>query len=376
MNALPSKSLSNNRKSAIQNPKWKDSAQCAVESGPGDQMRTGNRQQTIGNGKSLKLYALCMMLFALCSSAEAQQPKKVPRIGYLTVASLASETSIGEAFQRGLRELAYVEGQNIAIERRSADGVYNRLPELAAELIRIKVDLILSGGTSATRVAQKATSTIPIVMGDSTDDPVTAGFVVSLARPGKNITGLTSISTELSGKRLELLKEVLPKAIHTAVLLNPNNPRHLSRLKEIEVAAQAIGITIQPLAVRSSKEFEGAFRTAVKERADALNVMGDALFNSHRKQIADLAAKHRLPAMYEKYEFVATGGLVSYGVDLDDLYRRAATYVDKILKGAKPDDLPVEQPKKFELIINLKTAKQIGISIPPNVLARADRVIK
>ena len=339
-------------------------------------MRTGNRQQSIGNGKNLKLYALCMMLFALCSSAEAQQPKKVPRIGYLTVASLASETSIGEAFQRGLRELAYVEGQNIAIERRSADGVYNRLPELAAELIRIKVDLILSGGTSATRVAQKATSTIPIVMGDSTDDPVTAGFVVSLARPGKNITGLTSISTELSGKRLELLKEVLPKAVHTAVLLNPNNPRHLSRLKEIEVAAQAIGITIQPLAVRSSKEFESAFRTAVKERADALNVMGDALFNSHRKQIADLAAKHRLPAMYEKYEFVATGGLVSYGVDLDDLYRRAATYVDKILKGAKPADLPVEQPTKFEFIVNLKTAKQIGLTIPPNVLARVDRVIK
>jgi putative tryptophan/tyrosine transport system substrate-binding protein len=315
-------------------------------------------------------------LLASIHFAEAQQAKRIFRIGYLTVSSLSAEASRIEAFRRGLRELGYLEGQNIVIEQRSAADMYERLPELADDLMRIKVDFILSGGASATRVAQKVTSTIPIIMASTTDDPVTAGFVASLARPGRNITGLTSISTELSGKRLQLLKEVLPNASRAAVLLNPDNPRHASRLKEIEAAARGIGITLQSLAVRSSQDFESAFRATVKERADALNVMGDALFNSHRQRIADLAAKNRLPAMYDRDDFVDAGGLMSYGVDVDDLYRRASYYVDKILKGAKPADLPVEQPTKFELVINLKAAKQIGLTIPPTVLARADKVIR
>jgi len=316
---------------------------------------------------------LIPMLFALGSFAEAQQPKKVHRIGYLTVAYQASRI---EAFRKGLRELGYVDGQNTFIEERPAAGVYERLPDLAADLIRLKVDLILSGGTSATRVAQKATSTTPIVMANSTDDPVNAGLVSSLARPGGNITGLTSISTELSGKRLELLKELLPKASRVAVLLNPDNPRNVSRLKELEVAARGIGMTLQVLVVRSPNDLENAFRSAVKGRTDALNVVTDALFSTHRTSIVDLATKNRLPAMYDRDDFVEAGGLMTYGVDLDDLYRRASYYADKILRGAKPADLPVEQPTKFELVINLKTAKEIGVAIPPQVLARADKVIK
>jgi putative tryptophan/tyrosine transport system substrate-binding protein len=313
--------------------------------------------------------------FAIVPHCDAQQVKRIFRIGFLTVASSPAEASWLNAFQQGLKDLGYVEGQDYTIEQRSAAGVYERLPQLADELIRTKVNFILSGGSSATRVAQKATRTIPIIMANSTDHPVTTGFVASLSRPGGNITGLTSIGTELSGKRLELLKETLLKASRVAVLLNPKNPGHASRLKEMEMAAHGLGITLQSLPVRSS-DIESAFREAAKKKADALNVMGDGLFNSHRIGIAELAIKNRLPTMYDRDDFVEAGGLMSYGVAVDDLYRRAASYVDKVIKGAKPGELPVEQPTKFELVINLRTAKQIGLTIPPNVLARADRVIR
>jgi putative tryptophan/tyrosine transport system substrate-binding protein len=309
--------------------------------------------------------------------AEAQVGKRrIHRIGYLTVSSLTAEAPRLKAFRQGLLELGYAEDHNIIIEPRSADGIYERLPVLAGELLKMNIDLILSGGSSATRVAHKATQTVPIIIASSTDDPVTSGLVASLARPGGNITGLTSISTELTGKRLELIREVLPNANRAAVLFNPDNPGHVLRLKEIDTAARAMKISLRSLPVMNSKEFEGAFRAAVNGRADVINVMADALFNSHRKQIGDLAVKNRLPAMYDRDDFVNAGGLMSYGVDIDDLYRRAAYFVEKIFKGAKPGDLPVEQPTKFELMINLKTAKQIGLIIPPHVLARADRLIR
>jgi len=326
--------------------------------------------------KTILIGLLATLFLSTVTYTEAQQTKRTFRIGYLTVSSLSAEASRIEAFRRGLKDLGYIEGQTFVFEQRSAAGMYERLPELADELIRNNVDFILSGGSSATRVAQKVTSTVAIIMATTTDDPVTAGFVASLARPGGNITGLSLISTELSGKRLELLKEVLPRALRAAVLLNPDNPGHASRLKEMEAAARVIGMTLQSLAVRSSHDFESAFRTAVKGRADVLNVMGDALFNTHRRGMVDLAIKNRLPAMYDRDDFVEAGGLMSYGADVDDLYRRAAFYVDKVIKGVKPADLPVEQPTKFEFIVNLKAAKQIGLTIPPNVLARADRVIR
>jgi ABC-type uncharacterized transport system substrate-binding protein len=326
--------------------------------------------------KFILFWLLILLLLIYAQIAEAQQPKKVPRIGYLTVASLTEEASSIEAFRRGLRELGYVDGQNVSIEQRSATGMYERLPELAVELVQLKVDFILTGGTSATRAAQKATSTIPIVMAVSSDDPVGSGFVVSLARPGGNITGLTSIARELSGKRLELLKEAVTKAGRVAVLWNPDNPGHKLRLKEIEIAARPLGMMLQALAARSLNELESAFRTASTGAADAMMVTSDALFNTYKQRIVELASKTRLPATYDRNDYVEAGGLMSYGVDVDDLYRRAAYYADKILKGAKPADLPVEQPTKFEFVINLKAAKQIGLTIPPNVLARADRVIK
>jgi putative ABC transport system substrate-binding protein len=289
---------------------------------------------------------------------------------------LAAEAPRLKAFRQGLLESGYAEGHNIIIEPRSADGIYERLPGLAGELLKMNIDLILSGGSSATRVVHKATRTVPIIIASSTDDPVTSGLVASLARPGGNTTGLTSISTELTGKRLELIREVVPNANRAAVLFNPDNPGHVSRLKEIDTAARAMKITLQSLPVMNSKEFESAFRAAVNGRADVINVMADAPFNSHRTQIGNLAVKNRLPAMYDRDDFVTAGGLMSYGVDIDDLYRRAASYVDKIFKGANPGDLPMEQPTKIERVINLKTAKQIGLTIPPHVLARADRVIK
>jgi putative ABC transport system substrate-binding protein len=280
-----------------------------------------------------------------------------------------------EAFRQGLRELGYVEEKNIVIEWRSTEEKPDRLPALATELVSLKVDVIVTGGPSATRAAKEATSTIPIVM--STDpDPVANGFVASLARPGGNITGLSTLAPELSGKRLELLKETVPKLSRVAVFGTSTTPGNAQNIKETELAARAFGLQLQHLDVLAPKDMETAFRAANKARADTIIVLSGPLVNSHRTQIVDLAVKSRLPAIYPWPEYVEDGGLMSYGPSLTDLNHRAATYVDKILKGRTPADLPVEQPKKFEFIINLKAAKQIGLTIPPNVLARADRVIK
>jgi ABC-type uncharacterized transport system substrate-binding protein len=320
--------------------------------------------------------ALCAMLFALCSSAEAQQPKKVPRIGYLVGGDPTSDSARSEGIRLALRELGYIEGQNIAIEYRYAEGKSDRLPGLAAELVRLKVDIIVTTGPIVTRAAKEATSTIPIVMTNE-GDPVATGFVASLARPGGNITGLSTLAPELSGKRLELLKEIIPPLSRVAVFGTSTLPDNAQRLREVELAAKAFGIKLQYLDVLGPKDIETAFRAAVKGRADAIlwQVAG-GVANPHRTQIIELAVKNRLPAIYHNSAYVDAGGLMTYSPSTTDLDRRAATYVDKILKGAKPADLAVEQPKKFELIINLKAAKQIGLTIPPNVLVRADRVIR
>ena len=325
--------------------------------------------------KKIILLALCSLLLALCSAAEAQQPAKIPRIGFLIAASTSANAARNEAFRQGLRELGYVEGKNTIIEWRSAEGKADRLPGLAAELVRLKVDIIVSGGPSTTRASKGATSTIPIVMAQD-PDPVGSGFVASLARPGGNITGLATLTPELSGKRLELLKEIVPKLSRVAVFGTSTRPGNAQELREVELAAEAFKVPLQHLDVLDPKDIETAFRAASKGRADALLVLGGPVLISHRTQVVELAVKNRLPATYDRPEFVEEGGLMTYSVSSTDLFRRAATYVDKILKGAKPADLPIEQPKKFELIINLKAAKQIGLTIPPNVLARADRVIR
>ncbi len=316
-----------------------------------------------------------VVLLAVAIIVEAQQPKKVPRIGFLATVSLSTISDRVEAFRQGLRELGYVEGENIVIEYRYAEGKFDRLPDLATELVRLKVDVILSTGPTATRAAKGVTTTIPIVMAQDID-PVATGVVASLARPGGNITGLATLAPEISGKQLELLKEVLPKLSRVAVLGDVIRPGTPQALREINVAADASGVHLQYLEIRDPKDIEFAFQAASKERADAILVLGSPVLGPRRKQVADLAVKSRLPAMYARRESVEDGGLMSYDVSLADLFRRAATYVDKILKGAKPADLPVEQPKKFELIINLKAANQIGLTIPPNVLVRADKVIK
>ena len=318
---------------------------------------------------------LCTMLLALCASAEAQQPTKVHRIGFLATLSPFTISARAEAFRQGLRELGYVEGKNIVIEYRYAEGKLDRLSELAAELVRLKVDVIITAAPPPTRAAKEATVTIPIVMGFD-DDPVGSGFVSSLARPGGNITGLSTLSPEISGKQLELLKEVVPKLSRLAVLGTSTRPGNAQSLRETELAAAALGVELQSLDVRNANDIEIAFRAAGKGRADAILVLGGPVFNSQRAQILDFAVKSRLPAIYARPEIVEDGGLMTYGVSVNDLLRRAATYVDKILKGAKPANLPVEQPRKFELTINLKAAKQIGLTIPQKVLARADKVIK
>ncbi|MGH7798569.1 MAG: ABC transporter substrate-binding protein [Candidatus Binatia bacterium] len=307
--------------------------------------------------------------------AQAQQPKKVPRIGYLTGASLSANPARIEGFRQGLRELGYVEGKSIIIEWRSAEGKPDRLRALVAELVRLKVDVIVTGGAASTRPAKEATATIPIVMAQD-PDPVGNGFVASLARPGGNITGLSSLIADLSGKRLELLKEILPKLSRVAVFGTSTSPSTAQALKETELAAGALAVKLQYLDVADPKDIETAFRAAGKERADAVLVLSSGVIANRQTEIAELAIKSRLPAIYYRSEFVEAGGLMSYGVSIVDLARRAATFVDKILKGAKPADLPVQQPMKFELIINLKAAKQIGLTIPPNVLARADKVIR
>jgi putative tryptophan/tyrosine transport system substrate-binding protein len=323
----------------------------------------------------ITVLALCAMLFVLCASAEAQQPKKVPTIGFLFVNFASSTPARYEAFRQGLRELGYVEGKNIVIESRYAEGKVDRLPALLDELVRLKVDVIVTTGPSATRAAKEASVTIPIVMSGDID-PVGSGFVASLARPGGNITGLSSLSSELSGKRLELLKEIVPGLVRVTILGTSTVPGNAPALRDTEVAARAFKVKLQYLDVLDAKDIEAAFRAANKERSDGVLVLTGRVLNSYRTQVVDHAVKSRLPAIYNLPEFVEAGGLVSYAANSNDLYRRAAVYVDKILKGAKPADLPVEQPIKFEFIVNLKAAKQIGLTIPPNVLARADRVIR
>jgi ABC-type uncharacterized transport system substrate-binding protein len=315
-----------------------------------------------------------VVMLAVAVMAEAQQQKKIPRIGYLTLSS-SSPSPLQEAFRGGLRQLGYIEGQNIHIEYRYAAGKLERLPELAAELVGLKVDVIVAANTQSIEASRRATKTIPIVF-PVTFDPVASGFVASLARPGGNLTGLTTLNQEVAGKRVELLKEVLPKLSRVAVLRDPTNTGSLFALKETEAATNHLGIRTQVVEVRNSDEFEGAVKTAIRERAHALILLPDNLFIRQPSRMIDLVTKNRLPTMFGDHESVEAGGLMYYGANLGDLYRRAATYVDKILKGAKPADLPVEQPKKFEFIVNLKAAKQIGLTIPPNVLARADRVIK
>jgi len=325
--------------------------------------------------KNLGLFVLAIVFLTTVSLVGAQQPTKMPRIGYLGTSPSAIAARI-EAFRQGLRELGYVEGKNIFIEWRHVEGKPERMSELAAELVRLKVDIIITGGPPATRAAKEATVTIPIVMTQDTD-PVGNGFVASLARPGGNITGLATLRPEIRGKQLELLKEVIPKLSRVAVFGTSTAPGNAQSLKEIELVAKAFGVQLQYLDVLGPKDIETAFRAASKERAEAVLMMvAGTVAGAHRTEITDLAVKSRLPVIYPGRPSVEAGGLMTYGVNLNDLDRRAATYVDKILKGAKPADLPVEQPKKFELIINLKAAKQIGLTIPPNVLARADKVIK
>jgi ABC-type uncharacterized transport system substrate-binding protein len=327
--------------------------------------------------KTLAQFCLLITVLLMTGSAEAQRPKKIPRIGFLATVSPSTISDRVEAFRQGLRELGYVEGKNIVIEWRYEEGKADRLPppDLAAELVRLKVDVIVTAGALVTRAAKEATSTIPIVMGQDTD-PIGNGFVASLARPGGNITGLATLAPEISGKQLELLKETVPKLSRVAFLGASTRPGNAQALKEMEVAATTYGVRLQYQDVISSTDIEIAFRAANKGRAEAVLVFGGPVLNSHRTQIADLAAKNRLPAIYSGREFVEAGGLMFYGASINDLFRRAATYVDKILKGGTPAELPVEQPTKFEFIINLKAAKQIGLTVPNRVLERASQVIR
>jgi putative tryptophan/tyrosine transport system substrate-binding protein len=336
---------------------------------------SANRKSKIENLKWLGLSVIAFVLLVAGAVAQAQQPTKVPRIGFLIGASASTNVARLDAFRQGLRALGYVERKNIVIEYRYAEGKPNRLPGLAAELVRLKVDVIVTAGSASTRSAKQATVTIPIVMAID-DDPVGSGFAASLARPGGNITGLSGLAPEISGKQLDLLREIVPKLSRVAVLGDVTRPGIPQALREINLAADAVRVQIQFLEVREPKDIETAFRAAGEKRAEALLMLGSPVLISHRRQLADLAVKSRLPAIYRNLEFVEDGGLMAYGASLSDSYRRAATYVDKILKGAKPADLPVEQPKKFELVINLKAAQQIGLTIPPNVLARADKVIR
>ena len=319
-------------------------------------------------------FALSAMLFAICFSVEAQQPGKIPRIGYLAQRNKptpATPDSAAEAFRQGLRDVGYVEGKTILVEYRYAEGSEDRVRSLVAELVQLKAEVIVSPTFQAIRAAKQATKAIPIVM-IVTVDPVAAGLIDSLARPGGNVTGVTRLTRELSGKRLELVKEVLPTVSHVGVLRDAE----ATAFKDYEIPARALKIKLQSLDVRNPKlDFEEAFQIAAKLRVDALVVVSGALSLSYRKQIADLAIKNRLPSMHERSEEVEAGGLMSYSADNHESFRRAAYYVDRILKGTKPADIPVEQPMKFEFIINLKTAKQIGLTIPQSVLFRADKVI-
>jgi putative ABC transport system substrate-binding protein len=317
-------------------------------------------------------YALLALILTTIHLAEAQQPKKIPRIGVLFLGGRGGSL---EAFRQGLHDLNYIEGKNIIIEYRFAKGNSERIPDLATDLIHKKVDLIITSGTAQARAIQQVTTTTPILV-VVTGDPVGTGLVASLARPGGNITGFSLMSPELSGKRLELLKEAVPKIKRVGVLWDALQPDNIHDFKTTQLAACALGLKLQSLEVRGAEDLEGAFLNAVKQRLNALVVIGGGVINSHQKRILAFEAENRLPAIHEQLRFAEAGGLMAYGVNLADLFRRSATYVDKILKGAKPADLPVQQPTKFEFIINLKTAKQIGLTIAPNVLARADKVIR
>ena len=335
-----------------------------------------NRKSKIQNLKSLAVIAsLILGLLAAPLAAEAQQPGKIVRVGLLAGGSPASMAPYVDALREGLRELGYVEGRNLAIEARYAEGKAERVAELAAELVRLKVHVIVSGAISAIRTAKDATSTIPLVMA-AVADPLESEIVGSLARPGGNITGVSALAVGYSAKWLELLKEASPKTSRVAVLRSPSNPSHAGYWREMQAAGPVLGVTVQPFDVRAPDEYTTAFVAMTKERAGALIVLPDPLTLVHQTQIVDLAAKHRLPAMYWQREFVERGGLMAYGANLRDIFRRAATFVDKILKGAKPGDLPVEQAVRVELMINLKTAKALGLIFPQSILVRADQIIQ
>jgi len=322
-----------------------------------------------------KLFSILLIVAVVVVGgvARAQQPTKLPRIGFL---SSSDNRFAFDEFRQGLRDLGYAEGKNILIEYRTAEAKQDRIPGLVSELVQLNVDVLVSTAQPAIERAKQATKTIPIVM-VATFDPVTTGLVDSLARPGGNITGVTTLQRELSGKRLELLSEAIPGISRVGLLWDPNTPGPVISFKEYETAARALKIPLQSLEVRGpNPDFEGAFQAAVKSRVSALIAIANSLLHRYQKRIADLAIKHRLPSMNERSDYVDAGGLMSYASDDDEKYRRAAYYVDRILKGTKPADLPIEQPMKFELVINLKTAKQIGVTIPPNVLVRADKVIR
>ena len=323
------------------------------------------------------IWLLATALLVTAPPAKAQPTKKIARIGYLSSVDAANESARAEGIRLALSELGYIEGQNIAIEYRYSEGKADRASELAAELVRLKVDtIVVAGGIIWIRAAKNVTKTIPIVMVGAGNDPVEAGLIESLARPGGNVTGLTNLSGKLGAKQLELLKEAVPKVGRVAVLYELATAANVTQLKEVQTAAPTLKLTVQAWEVRAADSVDSVFAALNKERPDGLHVLGSPLINNNHKRIAGLALKSLLPSVYQSREAVDAGGLMSYSADLADSYRRVAYYVDKILKGTKPNDLPVEQPKKFELVINLKTAKQIGLKIPPNVLARADKVIR
>ncbi|HEX7230872.1 MAG TPA: ABC transporter substrate-binding protein, partial [Candidatus Binatia bacterium] len=352
-----------------------DSSERAGESGQGDQVKTGISQQAAATRRTVKYAcALCAMLLALCSPVEAKQSKKVARIGYLSLG--AGIRANDEAFREGLRQLGYREGHNIVIEWRFVDGRSERYRDLAAELVRLKVDAIVTAsGDDPIIAAMKATKTIPIVILTGSD-PVARGFVASLTHPGGNVTGVSYMLHELNGKRLELLKEVVPKLVRVAILGDPDHRNYKVQMNEVKSAAQGLGLDLQPVQIRAAEDLENAFSFMAQSRAGALLVLSNPAIGFFLGTVVQFAAKTRIPGIYATPGWVSAGGLMSYAPAYADQYRRAAAYVDKILKGTNPRDLPVERPIKFELVINLEAAKQIGLTIPPSVLARADRVIK